>query len=63
MAEQTGQTRDWTIIAPFFDGQGDGRWLDDFIDRPDLRFRKIASPAGARGDWHHGRSKTTDLRA
>lgn len=46
------------VIAPFFHTASD-RWLDDFIESPDLEFRKILNPSGKHNDWHHTTTKTT----
>lgn len=40
----------WHVAAQFFTGDGDA-WLDDFVDDPNLRFRKIASRRKV-ASWH-----------
>lgn len=49
----------WTIAAEFFTSDTD-RWLDDFVDDPQLCFRKI--PATRREDWHKAALPKTGWR-
>lgn len=50
----------WAVVAHFFSG-ADDRWLDDFIDNPQIEFTKIPPPSGAE-DWHVRKSKLTSQR-
>ncbi len=47
----------WCILADFF-GSKNSRWLDDFIDHPDLEFVKVP-PLSDAGSWHSQRGMTT----
>lgn len=52
----------WHVAAQFFTGQDDV-WIDDFIDDPKLRFRKIA-PRHRVASWHQrgGRAPLSEWR-
>jgi glycosyltransferase involved in cell wall biosynthesis len=53
-------SRNWLVLAAFFRGVDD-RWLDDFIDTPDLSFEKITPPAKDES-WHSKRSGVTSFK-
>ena len=46
--------RQWSVVAPFFNGAVSDRWIDDFIEDSPWAFRKV--PFGAAGDDWHSRS-------
>ena len=54
-------TRTWVVVAAFFEGP-DARWLDDFIARDGLAFRKQPPPAAV-ASWHGGRGRRTGAGA
>jgi glycosyltransferase involved in cell wall biosynthesis len=55
-----GRKERWAVVAHFFNGHDD-RWLDDFIDSPQVEFTKILPVSGA-GSWHSRKSKLTSQR-
>lgn len=51
----------WNVAAPFFTGDmADQRWLDDYVDSPAYRFRKIPFACSAT-NWHQRTSRGTTL--
>src|SRR4051794_19225281 len=46
----------WSVVAPFFRGEGD-RWIDDFV--PDGRWTFSKVSLSARDDWHSRARRAT----
>src|SRR3954454_16344160 len=49
----------WSVLAPFFRGDGSDRWIDDFVPDGGWSFRKI--PLSACDDWHLRANRATGV--
>lgn len=54
------QKERWAVVAHFFTGHND-RWLDDFINNPQIKFTKVPPVTGS-DTWHIRKSKLTSQR-
>ena len=52
----------WNVAAPFFRTavDADNRWIDDFVDEPDLMFTKVGT-AARQSPWHSRGGRGTPL--